>query len=84
MAKPQVNGIGSSFHFDDLEEALAAFKQGAMLVVVDDEDRENEGDLIIAASHATTEAMAFIVRHTRSVGSMPVGLTHPAAISVRR
>ena len=57
----------SSFRFDDIDAAIQAFKAGAMLVVVDDEDRENEGDLIMAASHTTTEAMAFIVRHTRCV-----------------
>ena len=47
-----------------IKEALAAFARGQMLVVVDDEDRENEGDLILAAEHATTEAVAFMVRHT--------------------
>jgi len=47
-----------------IEDALAAIAAGQMVVVVDDEDRENEGDLIIAAEHATPEAMAFLVRHT--------------------
>ena len=47
-----------------IEEAVAAIAAGQMIVVVDDEDRENEGDLIIAAEHATPEAMGFFVRHT--------------------
>jgi 3,4-dihydroxy 2-butanone 4-phosphate synthase/GTP cyclohydrolase II len=47
-----------------IEEAVAAIAAGRMVVVVDDQDRENEGDLIIAAEHATPEAMAFFVRHT--------------------
>jgi 3,4-dihydroxy 2-butanone 4-phosphate synthase/GTP cyclohydrolase II len=47
-----------------IEEAVAAMAAGRMVVVVDDEDRENEGDLIIAAEHATPEAMGFFVRHT--------------------
>lgn len=47
-----------------IEEAIAAIGAGRMVVVVDDEDRENEGDLIVAAEHATPEAMAFFVRHT--------------------
>jgi len=47
-----------------IEEATTAIAAGRMVVVVDDEDRENEGDLIIAAEHATPEAMAFFVRHT--------------------
>ncbi len=47
-----------------IEEAVAAVAAGQMVVVVDDEDRENEGDLIVAAEHATPEVMAFFVRHT--------------------
>jgi 3,4-dihydroxy 2-butanone 4-phosphate synthase/GTP cyclohydrolase II len=47
-----------------IEEAIAAIGAGRMVVVVDDEDRENEGDLIVAAEHATPETMAFFVRHT--------------------
>jgi 3,4-dihydroxy 2-butanone 4-phosphate synthase/GTP cyclohydrolase II len=47
-----------------IAEAIAAIKAGRMVVVVDDEDRENEGDLIVAAEHATPEVMAFFVRHT--------------------
>ena len=38
--------------------------EGEIIVVVDDEDRENEGDLIMAAEHATPEKIAFFVRHT--------------------
>ena len=47
-----------------IEDAVTAIAAGRMVVVVDDEDRENEGDLILAAEHATPEAMAFLVRHT--------------------
>ncbi|MDA8281790.1 MAG: 3,4-dihydroxy-2-butanone-4-phosphate synthase, partial [Actinomycetota bacterium] len=49
---------------DTVEEAVEAVRRGEIVVVVDDEDRENEGDLIVAAAHATPETMAFIVRHT--------------------
>ncbi|XP_057976712.1 bifunctional riboflavin biosynthesis protein RIBA 1, chloroplastic-like [Malania oleifera] len=49
--------------FDSIQEAIEDIRQGKMVVVVDDEDRENEGDLIMAASLATPEAMAFIVKH---------------------
>lgn len=55
-----------------VEEAIAAFKQGAMLVVTDDDDRENEGDLFVAAEHCTPEAMAFIVRHTSGIVCAPM------------
>ncbi|WP_281077550.1 bifunctional 3,4-dihydroxy-2-butanone-4-phosphate synthase/GTP cyclohydrolase II [Variovorax paradoxus] len=58
-----------------IEDALEALARGAMVVVVDDEDRENEGDLIMAAEFATPEAIAFMVRHTSGV--LCVGLPAP-------
>jgi len=50
-----------------MEDALEAFARGEFLVVMDDEGRENEGDLIIAASRCTTEKMAWMIKHTRYV-----------------
>lgn len=47
-----------------IEEALTAIAQGGMVIVVDSEDRENEGDLIMAAEFATPASLAFMVRHT--------------------
>jgi len=47
-----------------IEEAIAAIGRGEMVVVVDDEDRENEGDLIMAAQYATQEAISFFISHT--------------------
>lgn len=55
-----------------IEEAIQAIQQGEMVVVMDDVDRENEGDLIIAAEKVTTEKLAFIVRHTSGVICMPM------------
>lgn len=55
------------FAFDSIDDALAAFKAGEFLVVMDDESRENEGDLIIAGSLCTTEKMAWMIKHTRCV-----------------
>jgi 3,4-dihydroxy 2-butanone 4-phosphate synthase/GTP cyclohydrolase II len=52
---------------DAIETALAALKRGQPVVVVDDEDRENEGDLIVAAEMATAESIAFMVRWTSGV-----------------
>lgn len=54
----------TSFAFDPIDDAIAAFAAGEPLVVMDDENRENEGDLIIAASQCTTEKMAWIIKHT--------------------
>jgi 3,4-dihydroxy 2-butanone 4-phosphate synthase/GTP cyclohydrolase II len=59
--------------FDPIEDAIAAIARGEIVVVADDEDRENEGDLIMAADAATPEAIAFFVRHTSGV--ICVGLT---------
>ncbi|KAF5731929.1 bifunctional riboflavin biosynthesis protein RIBA 1 chloroplastic-like [Tripterygium wilfordii] len=49
--------------FSSIPEAIEDIRHGKMVIVVDDEDRENEGDLIMAAELATPEAMAFIVKH---------------------
>jgi 3,4-dihydroxy 2-butanone 4-phosphate synthase/GTP cyclohydrolase II len=58
--------------FDPIEDAVAAIARGEIVVVVDDEDRENEGDLIMAAEFATPEALAFIIRHTSGVICAPL------------
>src|SRR5258707_2001291 len=55
-----------------LEEVAAAFGRGEIVVVADDDDRENEGDLFIAASMCTPEKMAFIIRHTSGIVCAPL------------
>ncbi|MDQ6838225.1 MAG: bifunctional 3,4-dihydroxy-2-butanone-4-phosphate synthase/GTP cyclohydrolase II [Actinomycetota bacterium] len=55
-----------------IEEAVDAIRRGEIVVVVDDEDRENEGDLIMAAEHATADRMAFFVRHTSGLICAPI------------
>ncbi len=58
--------------FASIEDAVAAIGRGEVVVVVDDEDRENEGDLIMAAEFATPERIAFFVRHTSGVICVPL------------
>jgi 3,4-dihydroxy 2-butanone 4-phosphate synthase / GTP cyclohydrolase II len=58
--------------FDHIENAIAAIGRGEVVIVVDDEDRENEGDLIVAAEKITAETMGFMVRHTSGVICMPM------------
>ena len=58
--------------FTNIENAIAAVARGELVVVVDDADRENEGDLIMAAEKITPEAMAFMIRHTSGVICLPV------------
>jgi len=53
-------------------EAIRAFERGEMVVVTDDDDRENEGDLIVAATKVTSEQMAFMVRHTSGIICAPM------------
>jgi len=55
-----------------IEEAIAAIAAGGIAVVVDDEDRENEGDLIMAAEHVTEEKVAFFLEHTSGVICVPL------------
>ena len=65
-SQPQDNGFAS------IPEVLAAIARGEMVVIVDDEDRENEGDFIMAAEFATQEKLAFIVRHSTGVVCAPL------------
>jgi 3,4-dihydroxy 2-butanone 4-phosphate synthase/GTP cyclohydrolase II len=53
-------------------DAIRAFEAGEIVVVTDDDDRENEGDLIVAAVHCTPDKMAFIVRHTSGIVCAPM------------
>jgi 3,4-dihydroxy 2-butanone 4-phosphate synthase/GTP cyclohydrolase II len=55
-----------------VEELIAAFARGEIVVVTDDDDRENEGDLFVAASLCTPEKMAFIIRNTSGIVCAPV------------
>ena len=58
--------------FNRIEEALEELKKGNMIIVVDDEDRENEGDLLMAASKATPEAVNFMAMHGRGLICVPM------------
>jgi 3,4-dihydroxy 2-butanone 4-phosphate synthase/GTP cyclohydrolase II len=61
-----------SVRLDSIERAIADFRDGKAIVVVDDEDRENEGDIIFAASKATPELMAFLVRYSSGLICAPI------------
>src|ERR1700729_2446219 len=55
-----------------VEEILSELRAGRMVVILDDQDRENEGDLIMAAQYATPEAVAFMIRHTSGIICVPM------------
>jgi 3,4-dihydroxy 2-butanone 4-phosphate synthase/GTP cyclohydrolase II len=62
----------SDMPFAKIEDAVEAYARGEILVVVDDEDRENEGDLIMAAEFATPEKVAFFLHHTSGYLCVPI------------
>lgn len=62
----------SASTLNSITELLAELRAGRMVIVMDDEDRENEGDLIMAAEHATAEAVAFMIRHTSGIICVPM------------
>src|SRR5690348_5189069 len=55
-----------------IQAAIAGFARGELIIVADDDDRENEGDLFVAASLCTPEKMAFIIRHTSGIVCAPL------------
>jgi len=59
-------------NLDNIEEAIKDIKEGKMVVVVDDEDRENEGDLLMAAEKATTEDVNFMIKEARGLVCVPL------------
>ncbi len=63
------------FKIDSIEDALKDFQLGEFVIVVDDEDRENEGDLIIAAEKITPEKVNFMLKHARGVLCAPITLS---------
>lgn len=60
---------------DSIEDALEDFRQGKMVIVVDDEDRENEGDLIVAAEKITPEQVNFMLKNARGVLCAPITMS---------
>ena len=64
--KPSMQGLSS------VEAILEDMRAGRMVIILDDEDRENEGDLIMAAEHATPDMVAFMIRHTSGIICVPM------------
>ena len=58
--------------FNTIEEALEDLRAGKMVILVDDEDRENEGDFVIAAEHVTVEAITLMTRHASGIITVPM------------
>ncbi len=79
--------MDQNIKLDTIEEAIADFREGKFIIVVDDEDRENEGDLIVAAEKITPEQVNFMLKNARGVLCAPItnerctelGLPHQVA-----
>jgi 3,4-dihydroxy 2-butanone 4-phosphate synthase/GTP cyclohydrolase II len=81
MSEPSHN---SSFRFDSVEECLEDIRQGRMIVVTDDEDRENEGDLVMAAEKVTPDAVNFMATHGRGLICVPTTESRLRALGIGR
>lgn len=68
--------------FNTIQEAIDDIKQGKMLIVVDDENRENEGDLVMAAEYCQTEDMNFMVTHARGLVCVPIGIEQAEKLQI--
>lgn len=67
--------MDTKIKLDSIEEAIEDFRQGKMVIVVDDEDRENEGDIIVAAEKITPEQVNFMLKNARGVLCAPVTIS---------
>lgn len=70
------------FKLNMIEEALKDFKEGKFVIVVDDEDRENEGDLIMAAEKITPEAVNFMLKNARGVLCVPITMSRAEELNL--
>ena len=70
------------FKLNTIEEALKDFKEGKFVIVVDDEDRENEGDLIMAAEKITSEAVNFMLKNARGVLCVPITMSRAEELNL--
>lgn len=68
--------------FDSLQDAIEDLRQGKMIVLVDDEDRENEGDLVMAAEFCTPEAVNFMITHAKGLVCVPLDLHRAMKLSL--
>lgn len=72
------------FRLNTIDEALVDFKAGKLVIVVDDEDRENEGDLICSAEKITPEIVNFMLKHARGVLCAPITISRSEELDLPR
>ncbi len=74
----------SSTHFDPITDVLEVIRKGGMVIVTDDEDRENEGDLVMAASKVTPQAVNFMATHGRGLICVPITEERASHLGLQR
>lgn len=72
----------TDFKINTVEEAIEDFREGKFVIVVDDEDRENEGDLIIAAEMITAEKVNFMLKHARGLLCAPITISRSEELNL--
>ena len=72
----------SEIAFDPIEDLVADIKAGRMVIITDDENRENEGDLVLAAANVTPEAITFMATHARGLICAPLTAERAAEINL--
>ena len=72
------------FKLNTIEEAIGDFREGKFVIVVDDEDRENEGDLICAAEMITPEMVNFMLKYARGVLCAPITISRSEELDLPR
>lgn len=73
-----------NIRLDSIDEAIADFREGRFVIVVDDEDRENEGDLIVAAEKITPEQVNFMLKNARGVLCAPLTISRCKELEDRK
>src|SRR3989442_12284311 len=79
IAKP-----AEAFQFDAIDDVLSDIAKGRMVIVTDDADRENEGDLVIAAEKVTPEAVNFMATHGRGLICVPISNERAEQLGLQR
>src|SRR3989475_1912423 len=73
-----------TFQFDTIDDVLSDIAKGRMVIVTDDEDRENEGDLVMAAEKVTPDAVNFMAKHGRGLVCVPTTESHLKTLGIGR
>src|SRR5258707_5239193 len=79
-----ISGAKETFQFDAIDDVLSDMAKGRMVIVTDDADRENEGDLVMAAEKVTPEAVNFMATHGRGLICVPVSNERAEQLGLQR